>query len=65
MQSKLIFLFATVYNPFKEALEFFDPDLVEAIKPEGMEIEELKKIVGPFYEFNEGHKEGKINVRNN
>ena len=29
-----------------------------------MEIDELKKIVGPFYEYNEDIKDGKINARN-
>ena len=37
---------------------------MEEIKPEEMGIEELKKVVGPFYEYDERIKVGKINARN-
>ena len=51
-KSKLIFLFATVYNPNTKQLEYLNPDLVEKEKPEGMSLEELNNIVGvPYPEY--------------
>ena len=34
------------------------------MKPENMEVEDLKKIVGPFYEYDVNVKLGKVNARN-
>ena len=44
-------------------MDFLNPALLDELKPSDMSLEELKKIVGPFYEYNEDVKNGRVNAR--
>jgi hypothetical protein len=63
MDSKLIFLFATTYNPFTNCLEYLNSSRLNEFLPSISE-EELQKIVGRRYDYSEDVRMGRVNLKN-